>query len=199
MKSGGIEYDTTDQSKEMLYQIMTGEKYSKIAIKLLVEIDILTVICPQYELPTYLQVQHLALSIVVHPSSKTIQINAFAHPNGNKTSSGSSLLFQRKNTAKQCVCCKMYEYCIDVKDKTDKKDVQVYCFGAQMYHCMEYAKKHEEEVALNAAIYESMNTPKHMKYVNYKCKPPLLELEDTCKHEFIADLQNDEESDQNYN
>ena len=108
MKSGGIEYDTTEQSKEMLYQIMKGEKYSKIVVKLFAEIDILTAIYPQCELPIYLQVQHLALSIAVHPSGKTIQINTFAYPNGNKTSSGSLPPFQRKNTVKQCACCKMF-------------------------------------------------------------------------------------------
>lgn len=47
-KSGGTEHSFTDQSKEMLYQIMKGEKYSKIATKLLVEIDILTTIYPYY-------------------------------------------------------------------------------------------------------------------------------------------------------
>ena len=199
MKSGGIEYDTTKQSKEMLHQIMSGEKYSKIATKLLAEIDILTALYPQFELPTYLQVQHLALSIAVHPSTDPIQINAIARPTGNKTSTGTSPPFQRKNTAKQCACCKMFGHCIDVKDKTDKKDVQVCCFGAQMYHCMEYAKKHEEEVALNAAMYEGMNTPKQMKYVNYKCNSSLSELKDACEHEFIADLHNDEDSDQDSN
>ena len=33
-KQGGTKYSMTEQSKEMLYQIMKGQKYSKIATKL---------------------------------------------------------------------------------------------------------------------------------------------------------------------
>ena len=118
MKSGGIEYDTTKESKEMLHQIMLGEKYSKIATKLLAEIDILTALYPQFKLLTYLQVQHIVLSIAVHPSASPIQINAIARPNGNKTSTRTSSPIRRKNMAKQCACCKMFGHCIDVKDKS---------------------------------------------------------------------------------
>ena len=56
----------------MLYQIMQGKKYSKIAIKLLAEIDILAAIYPKCDFLTYIQVPHLALSIAVHPSYKTV-------------------------------------------------------------------------------------------------------------------------------
>ena len=52
---------------------------------------------------------------------------------------------------------------------------------------------------INAAMYEGMNTPKHVKYVHFKCKPPLLELKDACEQEFIADLHNNEELDQDSN
>ena len=52
---------------------------------------------------------------------------------------------------------------------------------------------------INAAMYEGMNTPKHVKYVNFKCNPTSLELKDTCESEFIADLHNDEELDQGSN
>ena len=139
MKLGGIEYDTTEQSKEMLHQIMSGEKYSKIATKLLAEIDILTTLYPQFELPSYLQVQQLALTIAVHPSVNPIQINAIARPGGNRPKTGTTPTIQRKNTAKQCACCKMFGHCIDVKDKTDKKDMQICRIGAQIYHVTKYA------------------------------------------------------------
>ena len=179
--------------------ILSGEKYSKIATKLLAEIGIFTALYPQFELPTYLQVQHLALSIAVHSSASPIQTNAIAHPTGNKTSTGTSPPFQRKNTAKQCACCKMFGHCIDVKDKTDKKDMQVCCIGAQIYHVAKYAEKHKEEMEVNAAMYEGMTTPKHFKYVNKFCKPTSSELEDACEKEFIADLHNKEEMEQDSN
>ena len=51
-KTGGTKYSLTDQSKEMLYQIMKGQKFSKIATKLLAEIDILTALYPGCVLPT---------------------------------------------------------------------------------------------------------------------------------------------------
>merc|ERR1712115_117077 len=138
----------------------------------------LTALYLQFELPPYLQVQQLALSITVHPSASPIQINAIARPNGNKTTTDTTPTIQCKNTAKQCACCKMFGHCIDVKDKTDKKDMQVCCIGAQIYHVAKYAKTHKDEMEMNAAMYEGMNTPKHVKYVNFKYKPPLSELED---------------------
>ena len=179
----------------MLHQIMSGEKYSKIATKLLAEIDILTTLYPQFELPPYLQVQQLALSIAVHPSASSIQINALARPGGNQTTTGTTPTFQRKNTAKQCACCKMFGHCIDVKDKTDKKDMQICCIGAQIYHVAKYAEQHKDEMEVNAAMYAGMNTPKHVKFVKIKNNPPSSELEDACEKQFIAELHNNDEMD----
>ena len=133
-KQGSTKYSLTDQSKEMLYQIMKGEKYSKIATKLLAEIDTLTAFYPGYVLPTYLQVPNLALTIVVHPACTTITINAVDCSGGNKTSPQPSPPFQHKNPAKKYVCCGMHGHFIDVKDKNNKKDIQICCIGAQIYN-----------------------------------------------------------------
>ena len=151
-------------------------------------------------LNTYLQVQQLALTIAVHPSVNPIQINAIARPGGNHPKTGTTPTIQRKNTAKQCACCKMFGHCIDVKDKTDKKDMQICRIGAQIYHVTKYAKQHKDEMEVNAAMYEGMNTPKHVKFVKIKNNPPSSELEDACEKQFIAELHNDNnEMDQDSN
>ena len=93
----------------------------------------------------------------------------------------------------------MFGHCIDVKDKTDKKDMQVCRIGAQIYHVAKYAETHKDEMEVNAAMYEGTNTPKHVKYVKINNNPPLSELKDACEKEFIADLHNKEEMDQDSN
>ena len=93
----------------------------------------------------------------------------------------------------------MFGHCIDVKDKTDKKDMQVCRIGAQIYHVAKYAEKNKEEMEVNAAMYEGMNTPKHVKYVNKFCKPLSSDLEDACEKEFMAELHSEEEMDQDSN
>ena len=90
------------QIKKNVISDNTRWKYSKIATKLLAKIDILITIYPGCELPTYLHVLNLALSLVVHPFCNTITINTVAHPKGNKTSAGSSILYQHRNSMKQC-------------------------------------------------------------------------------------------------
>ena len=187
-KQFGTKYSVTEQSKEMLYQIMKGQKYSKIATKLLAEIDILTVLYPGCILPTYLHVTNLALTIAVHPESTTITINAVNRPGGNKSSSGSTTTYQRKNPSKQCVCCGMNGHCIEIKDIKDKKDYLVCRIAAQIYNVNKYAEDHPEEMSVNAEMYQEMNEPKHVRLVQLDRNPPDSELEDECEKAFIEDL-----------
>ena len=187
-KQGGTKYSITEQSKEMLYQIMKGQKYSKIATKLLAEIDILTAIYPGCVLPTYLQVPNLALTIAVHPECTTITINAVDRTGGNKASPRPSTPYQRKNPAKQCICCGMHGHCIDVKDKKDKKDFQICRIGAQIYNVKQYTDQHPEEMAINATMYREINEPKHVRLVQLDRNPSEFELEDECEKAYIEDL-----------
>ena len=187
-KQFGTKYSLTEQSKEILYQIMKGQKYSKIATKLFAEINVLTALYPGCVLPTYVHVTNLALTIAVHPESTTITINAVNRPGGNKTSPGSLPPFQRKNPAKQCICCGMNGHCIDIKDAKDKKDFQICRIAAQIYNVNKYAVDHPAEMSVNAEMYRDMNEPKHVRLVQLDRNPPDSELEDACEKAYIEDL-----------
>ena len=93
----------------------------------------------------------------------------------------------------------MHGHCIDVKDKTDKNDIQVCQIEAQIYHYLQYAKKHKEEVALNALLYKDMNEPKHVCLVQSKRNPPISEFEDVCEQAYIEELNTYNDLDQEFN
>ena len=82
----------------------------------------------------------------------------------------------------------MHGHCINVKDKKDKKDFQICPIGAQIYNVKQYAEDHQEEMAINAAMYREINEHKHVRLVQLDRNPPESELEDECKKAYIEDL-----------
>ena len=60
----------TEQATEILYRILWGEKYSKLAIKLLTELDIIHIIQQNAPLTVFFEVKNLSFLISVHPFSK---------------------------------------------------------------------------------------------------------------------------------
>lgn len=82
------------------------------------------------------------------------------------------------------------------KDKTDKKDIQICCIGAQIYNYQKYAENHQNELPINAKLYQEMNEPRHVCLVQFISNPLESKLKDEYKRAYIEEIRNNNKSEQ---